>query len=96
MTPIKEPVSSEREDVNKLLDELVGEPSQPSQSTLSPQSSRTGDHTPTHKTTPTSTLSTNKERKLKLVVDQLAPVNIRPRETEVSYEYILPLSSCVS
>ncbi len=84
ISPMKEPVSSEREDVTKLVDQLlIGETTQPSQSTLSPQPSRTGDPSPSHKTTPTTATATSKQRRLKLVVDQLAPVNIRPRETEV-------------
>lgn len=72
------------EDINSLVAELVGPGA-------SPQSPAKGGVQKTPQTTPTSAPGTHatppqsvttKQRKLNLVVDQLAPVNIRPKEVE--------------
>ncbi|XP_064397759.1 cytoplasmic dynein 1 intermediate chain 1-like [Halichondria panicea] len=85
ISPVKDPSegASEREDISQLVDRLIGGDTTQTATpaTLSPQASKPS--ATIAKTTTTPTIATSKQRKLKLVVDQLAPVNIRPREVEL-------------
>ena len=74
--------SSEREDISKLVDKLIGDDTPPHPA-ISPKHAKPDPSTSIQKTTPSTSAPSSQQRKLKLVVDQLAPVNIRPKEVEV-------------
>ena len=74
-----DPLAKEREDVNKLVSDLIGGGAAPASSSKSPTPKATVDSPakePQKQVTPSSS---GRSKPVKLVVDQLAPVNIRPK-----------------
>jgi len=76
-------LAKEREDVNKLVTDLIGGSAltSPPKAVSSAPPPSTAQKSPV-KTSPTkspSQVSAGRSRQVKLVVDQLAPVNIRPK-----------------
>lgn len=81
-------LAREREDVNKLVTDLIGgsvlsTPPTASAASPTPAAHRTPEQTPPTK--PAPQLSAGRSRQVKLVVDQLAAVNIRPKVVETVY-----------
>jgi hypothetical protein len=71
--------SREREDVDRLVSDLIGGSPVPPQTSPTPPG-----HTPSSAATPpTSDAVTTAKRKVKLVKEPLAPIIIRPKEVEV-------------
>lgn len=70
-----DPLAREREDVNKLVSDLIGGGAAPATTSKSPTPKPTDSPT---KEPPKPVVPSSKGR-VKLVVDQLAPVNIRPK-----------------
>ena len=90
-------MAREREDVNKLVTDLIG-----GSASLTPTAAAVAaaaatptalQRTPEHATPtkPAQQLSAGPSRPVKLVVDQLAPVNIRPKVSRLMFN-VLPCS----
>ena len=76
-----DPLAKEREDVNKLVSDLIGggvAPTSPGPST-SPVAAKTPDSAATGTPKQITPAASGRSKPVRLVVDQLAPVNIRPK-----------------
>lgn len=76
-TKSPDPLSKERDDVNKLVSDLIGGSAIPTQTSVTPSQSKSPAEV--SKSPPMQISATAGKRKVKLVMETLAPVVIRPK-----------------